>query len=71
MPLDWTGESIRILRSDLLVGGGENLLRAPLDDFPATALEFQADQGFNLDSLETIPSAIFAPSGEYGVDLLK
>ena len=71
MPLDWTAESIRVLRSDLLVGGGENLLRAPLDGFPATALEFQADQGFNLDSLETIPSAIFAPSGEYGVDLLK
>jgi hypothetical protein len=71
MPLDWTAESIRILRSDLLVGGGENLLRAPLAAFPASALEFQADQGFNLDSLETIPSAIFAPSGEYGVDLLK
>ena len=71
MPLDWTADSIRILRSDLLVGGGENLLRAPLVGFPASVLEFQADQGFNLDSLETIPSAIFAPSGEYGVDLLK
>ena len=71
MPLDWTAESIRVLRSDLLVGGGENLLRAPLAAFPASALELQVDQGFDLDYIETTPSAIFAPSGEYGIDLLE
>ena len=71
MPLDWTADSIRVLRSDLLVGGGENLLRAPLAAFPASALELQVDQGFDLDYIETTPRALFAPSGEYGIDLLE
>lgn len=70
MPLDWTAESIRILRGDILVGGGESLLRASMAGFPSSALELQVDQGFDLDSVETTPSSIFAPAGEYGIDLL-
>ena len=71
LPLEWTAESIRILHNDILASGGENLLRAPIAGFPASALELQVDQGFNLDSIETTPSAVYAPSGEYGIDVLS
>ena len=71
LPLEWTAESIRILHNDILASGGENLLRAPIAIFPSTALELQTSSGFNLDSIETTPSAICAPSGEYGIDVLN
>lgn len=71
LTLNWTASSLRILRGDLLASGGENLLRAPLEGFPASARELQVDGGFNLDSLETTPNAIFSPSGEYGIEVLN
>jgi hypothetical protein len=71
LPLDWTAEFLRILRGDLLASGRENLLRAPLAGFPASALELQVDGGFNLDSIETTPYAIFSPSGEYGIEVVN
>jgi hypothetical protein len=71
LPLDWTASSLRILRGDLLASDGENLLRAPLAGFPSSARELQVAGGFNLDSIETTPNAIFSPSGEYGIEVVN